>query len=157
MLKRRLVILGLSLGLILGAFVVAPVARAAGDGFVYVFAEFNTGGNWRLYDYAQNDADIQSEPSTSIMGPLLDGSYKNDFDSVHTTSGISSVQLFGNQQPQLTRLCFYRGVNYTGGLILWIQAPPDGQQLATTKNFSGEINNEAGSMRWALNGAACPA
>lgn len=115
--KRRLLALLSTLTVMLGMFMAGPLPVAAtGDcaraDLIVWSGTFS--GSLRRFCYGVNDADIEGETSQTIMGPLDDGTYKNDFDSSSTQSGVLSARYGDNGGDE--RVCLYQGKNYTGNV-----------------------------------------
>jgi hypothetical protein len=100
------------------AHVTAPAAEATGNcttGYVVWYKDTQQGGYSRKFCYGVNDPDIESEPipQSMLMGPLADGTYKDDFDALGASSGISSMWIYDNPNDgTAVNVCFYYGQDY---------------------------------------------
>lgn len=119
--KQLIVRLGLALTLVGSLLTIAaPVASAncgvpSGDYVSFYRDSGSLSGNpVRHYCQGQADLDMAKEPSTSIMGPLWDGLYKDDWeDCCDWASGITTVKNNGTQ-----KICMYFGANFDPGTYM---------------------------------------
>jgi len=117
----------LAVGVMGGAHITAPKAEATGNcttGYVTFYRDAGLAGGSRKFCYQTNDTNIESEacPSILCMGPLADGSYQDDFDSVASASGISSVYIYDNPNDStVVNACLYYGPSYNT-VLGWIDS-----------------------------------
>lgn len=112
--KRLLSILS-ALALLAGMSVAAPLSVSAtgtcSTATVEFFENENLTGASRIFCYGVNDSNIEGEQGL-VMGPLNNGTYKDDFDTSETQS--SALSALYNDNGSSVRVCFYTGKNYSG-------------------------------------------
>lgn len=150
---KRLASVLTSISLLFGVMFIAPTTVLAtgncSDGNVYLFRDNRT-GPFEQFCVGVNDSDIEGENVPSLtLGPLWDGAYTDDWDTVHTTSGISSWEFYEHTNDGSNRkVCIYSGKGYVG-LMVWLTANGQGS------SFGGANNNIPGSFRFRLETEGC--
>lgn len=100
-------------------------------------------GGMRRYCSGVNDSNMQTELTTNNMGPLDDGTYKPDFDSAETTSGISRIQFQSYSQNQI--LCMYDGPGQSGS-ALWLEDTVPGNNSTHQPLAGDSMDNKFGAF-----------
>lgn len=105
--------------LLIGAMPVAATGNCT-TAKVTFYQNANYGGETRTYCYLGLDAgdtNIETESTSTPMGPLSDGTFKNDWDHGEFGSGVSSMWFWeSTTDPIDLRLCVYYGPDNSGYL-----------------------------------------
>jgi hypothetical protein len=121
---RRGISIAASMVLAAGALFASVSLVAATGNCTTAVATFyehvNFAGATRTYCYLGLDAgdtNIETESTSTPMGPLSDGTYKADWDSLESGSGVSSMWFWEDTGDAIDlRLCVYYGPDNSGYL-----------------------------------------
>jgi len=124
---RRIVHIALAALLAFSGYIAANIrdpqetTQAAGlctVGYLRVFGTSNRTGSFRQYCSGVNDARYSGPEPGNVMGPLYDDTYKDDFDTSASTSGVSSYYFYDAPGGTDLIVCFYNSPSYVG-LVQW--------------------------------------
>lgn len=122
--RRRAISMLSSMTLVAGLMLVGAVPVAATGNCttakVTFYEHADYGGATRTYCYVGLDAgdtNIETETTSTPMGPLIDGTFKNDWDSTEFGSGVSSMWFWESTTDAIDlRLCVYYAPDNSGYL-----------------------------------------
>lgn len=140
--KHRAVILSI---LMLATFV--PPATATGDcsaAYVRLYGSSDWTGRYVKLCYGVNDNDVSAEPQGGqVIGPDYSGVYRDDFDSILGTSGISSF--YFDEGSTNTGLCIFNNKGYA----------TLAQKVTTTGYYVASSNNQTESIAFQFSAVWC--